>query len=358
MPKQIFISYRRSDTGPEALSIGQFLEREFGRGSVFMDIDINAGTDFPAILDMRLAQSAVLLALIGPNWLMASDKAGVRRLDNPEDWVRQEIARALARRLTVIPVCINGADLPDKSVLPEDIRELVNRQAAFVTTAHFRNDMSGLVRDIRALPAGLRWRHIAFAGMAVLLTLLAGGAIVRGFGVPWLAMLNGHGSTVEQPPDSPAQTVQVPLTGTIHFYSESGDYIGGGKNWTVSNSDGIFSGTVQANSVTIDYRGDDLWNLTFAAPEGKRLAPGTYSNASRAPFNSPVKPGLDISGAGRGCNTLSGQFTIRQIAYSDSGTRLARFLADFQQHCEGGVAALSGTIDLTADNSAHGPSAD
>jgi len=138
------------------------------------------------------------------------------------------------------------------------------------------------------------------------------------------------------------------MKGTIQFRSDTGDFIGAGKSWTVGDADGLFTGSVNRNTITINYHGDDWWDLTFTAPEGQRLAPGTYLNATRAPFNSPVKPGLSVSGAGRGCNKLTGKFTIRELEYSASGSQLKRFVADFEQHCEGGDPALYGTVDLTA----------
>jgi hypothetical protein len=137
------------------------------------------------------------------------------------------------------------------------------------------------------------------------------------------------------------------MSGSIQFRSDPNDYIGGGKSWTFGAADGLFTARMNNSSdVSIHFRGDDSWDFIFDAPEGERLAPGNYLNATRAPFHSPVKPGLEVSGAGRGCNTLAGQFNIRQIRYT--GLKLERLLVDFEQHCEGGAPALYGTVDLTA----------
>jgi hypothetical protein len=73
-----------------------------------------------------------------------------------------------------------------------------------------------------------------------------------------------------------------------------------------------------------------------------------YENATRAPFHSPVKPGLEVSGAGRGCNTLTGSFEIRRIEYSEGGDSIRSFAADFEQHCEDAKPALRGSLDLIA----------
>jgi hypothetical protein len=174
MPSKIFISYRREDSAANALGIGQYLEHQFGRKNVFIDVDMRAGIKFPEVLERRLAECKVMLVLIGPEWLNARDKQGHRRLDNSDDWVRLEIARALKRNITVVPVRINGTELPPKEELPNDIQALLDHQAASVTTAGFRHEMSGLAHDIRSIPGSRRWRPItAVAGILLLLTMFA-----------------------------------------------------------------------------------------------------------------------------------------------------------------------------------------
>lgn len=66
--------------------------------------------------------------------------------------MRLEIGRALGRGIPVIPVTVNGASLPKKSSLPNDVQGLLDHQAATVTTVGFRNEMAGLARDISKLP--------------------------------------------------------------------------------------------------------------------------------------------------------------------------------------------------------------
>lgn len=175
MSQKIFISYRRQDSAANALGIGQYMEHEFGRKNVFIDIDMRAGTNFPTVLEQRLAECKVMLVLIGPNWVNALDEQGRRRLDDADDWVRLEIAHALKRNITVIPVRVNGAELPLKATLPDDIRGLLDHQAASVTIAGFRNEMSGLVRDIRSIRSPWPWRRYGSiaAGLLLLLTVLA-----------------------------------------------------------------------------------------------------------------------------------------------------------------------------------------
>ena len=146
MGGRIFVNYRRDDSAPHALSVASYLENAFGKNSVFIDIDrMRAGQIFPAVLENTLSQCKVMLAIIGPNWLKSSE--GTRRLDNPQDWVRLEIERALARKVPVIPVLVGGASLPAKSDLPESLQLLIEHQCATLTTNGFRHEMAGLTHS-------------------------------------------------------------------------------------------------------------------------------------------------------------------------------------------------------------------
>jgi hypothetical protein len=183
MPRKIFISYRRQDAGSNVLGIGQYLENEFGRKNVYIDVDMRAGTNFPLVLQRRLADCRVMLVLIGPDWLNARNEEGRRRLDDPEDWVRVEIVQALKRGITVIPVRVNGAELPARAMLPEEIRGLLDYQAVSVTLAGFRSEMAGLARDIRSISNTRQIRRFwpVATGVALLLTVVA---LSIAFGLP------------------------------------------------------------------------------------------------------------------------------------------------------------------------------
>ena len=75
---------------------------------------------------------------------------------------------------------------------------------------------------------------------------------------------------------------------------------------------------------------------------------GTYSGAERYPFQSPTKPGLSVSGSGRGCNQLTGRFVVLELVLSPLG-EVEHLAIDFEQHCEGGPAALIGSIRFHSD---------
>jgi hypothetical protein len=171
MAGKIFINYRRDDSDAEALNVAQHLENTFGKRNIFIDIDrLRAGQKFAKVLEDKLNQCKVMLAIIGPNWVDLRDKkSGSRRLDNPEDWVRLEIERALARNIPVIPVLVAGATLPSKSDLPASLQPLVGYQYATVTTNGFRHEMAGLARDVRELTVRRPWGRMAAAAWALIL---------------------------------------------------------------------------------------------------------------------------------------------------------------------------------------------
>ncbi len=174
MPGKIFVNYRRDDSAAHALNVAQYLERTFGASNVFLDIDrMRAGQNFPDVLNDKLSACKVMIAVIGPSWVTLTNDDGQRRLDDPEDWVRLEIAHALKRNIAVIPILVGGAVLPKKSDLPDDLKPLLQRHVATITTNGFRNEMAGLVRDIRVIQQGLPWGKVSAALLAIVLLTLA-----------------------------------------------------------------------------------------------------------------------------------------------------------------------------------------
>ncbi|MFJ8585112.1 hypothetical protein ACIRD2_10695 [Streptomyces sp. NPDC093595] len=83
----------------------------------------------------------------------------------------------------------------------------------------------------------------------------------------------------------------------------------------------------------------------LAAPSGTSLAPGTYTGATRHPFNEGNQPGLSLGGNGRGCNTLTGSFTVSAVEFGPAGY-VKKLDATFEQHCEGGTAAARGEVHI------------
>ncbi len=150
--RSIFVNYRRNDSEGEAGRLFDDLVSHFSAESVFMDVAaIEPGRDFRKAIDQSIANCDVLLALIGPDWLEAKNAAGGRRLDDPDDFVRIELASALRRDVAVIPVLVRGAKMPHVEHLPEDLKELAYRNAVELTHPRWKSDAQVLIRALRAL---------------------------------------------------------------------------------------------------------------------------------------------------------------------------------------------------------------
>ena len=98
----------------------------------------------------------MLIAVIGKHWLISPDEEGRRRLDDPEDFVRIEIATALKRGVRVIPVLVDGASIPRSGDLPDDLKPLVRRTAHEVRHARFKDDCAHLIAALERVLQGAR----------------------------------------------------------------------------------------------------------------------------------------------------------------------------------------------------------
>jgi TIR domain len=146
----IFVNYRRHDSEGEAGRLFDELEKHFGEQSVFMDVaGIEPGQDFRKAIDKSVSSCSVLLAVIGPHWLEAKDNSGVRRLDDPADFVRIELASALRSSIPVVPVLVRGSKMPRADELPDDLKDLAYRNAVELTHARWKCDIPLLIRALR-----------------------------------------------------------------------------------------------------------------------------------------------------------------------------------------------------------------
>ena len=145
---KIFISYRR-DTFRDAIGLHGRLLARFGADQLFMDIDnIEPGEDFVEVINEKVGACEILVVVIGPDWVTCKDESGQRRLDNQDDFVRLEVAAALARKIRVIPVLVGGARLPKPDELGTELAPLCRRNAIALTEAGFRQDVNRLIESI------------------------------------------------------------------------------------------------------------------------------------------------------------------------------------------------------------------
>jgi formylglycine-generating enzyme required for sulfatase activity len=150
----IFINYRRQDSDWFVDRLSDKLERVYGETNFFVDKDdITYGKPFPDEIKKHLSRSDVLLVVIGNQWLDIREKYDntIRRIDNPDDWVRLEIEMALnlGDELLVIPLLINNAAIPDKAQLPPEISGLSHRNGLNIGTGrNFHRDIDEVLKTI------------------------------------------------------------------------------------------------------------------------------------------------------------------------------------------------------------------
>jgi hypothetical protein len=208
----IFLSYRRSNTSGYAGRLADSLEKHFGAGSVFQDVEaIAPGSNFAQTIDAAIARCQVLVVLIGDTWLTERGADGQPRLSDPSDFVRLEVAAGLRAGIRVIPVLVRGARMPAESALPDDLKPLVRLQGLELSDTRWDYDVERLARVMRALTGGrlARKRSYLFAGAAIALAAIAGyvvydrplelsGQWLLPNGSFWVVLQDGRRLTIEE----------------------------------------------------------------------------------------------------------------------------------------------------------------
>jgi len=323
MGRAIFISYRRDDTEGEAGRLFDDLVRSFGENSVFMDVaGINPGMDFRKAIDDNVSSCGVLLALIGPTWATITNGDGTRRLDDPNDFVRLEIASALARNIAVIPVLVHNSRMPHPEQLPDNLKDLAFRNSVELTHARWNSDVQLLIDalgqyvsassrtseepvhatvSVQLPPAhaaahepesakGSKMPLIAgIAGAAVLVTALIAYSVIHGQKTPVPTSVTPISNITPDKP-APAPAPQSPLVGAwtnsteveknglqrleIAFAGDQLQLHGWGSCQPAACDWGIQNGTVSGQQATA------VWNLekkgrvatVTVAPSGNALS--------------------------------------------------------------------------------------
>lgn len=199
----IFISYRRDDSAGYARALYEALGARFGAERVFMDVDdLRGGQAFADEIRHAVGGAQVLLVLIGRRW-RGEGADGRARLDDPADFVHQEVLAGLQRGLRVVPVLLDGATMPGTAQLPPPLQPLAGRHAVTIGGADYEAGLQRLLAALDDLPAPGRRRRGWIAGAAVAVLAAAGG------GVAWW---------VSRPPPAPPPPARLPVNG--HWQAE------------------------------------------------------------------------------------------------------------------------------------------
>ena len=146
-----FINYRRSDTQHAAQALNAQLNSRFGPTKSFLDVgSIPPGAIWPTRIQEALANSSVVLSLVGRHWLSAVNEYFQRKLDDPKDWVRSELVFALSNCKPIVPILVAGAEsLPPPAALPSEIQEVLKYQSMTLRDDKWDRDLEELLELLR-----------------------------------------------------------------------------------------------------------------------------------------------------------------------------------------------------------------
>jgi hypothetical protein len=148
---RIFLSYRRNDTRHFVGRLRAIFDKELPDDLAFFDRDsIDVGVPFRQAITQAIEGAAVVVVVIGPDWLDAANRG---RLHDPDDPVRMEIETALSLGKVLLPLLADEARLPHAQELPPSIRKLLDHNSARVRSEVFDDDADRLVRVVDGLVA-------------------------------------------------------------------------------------------------------------------------------------------------------------------------------------------------------------
>lgn len=192
---KIFISYRRDDSSGHVGRLHDALVHHLGADCVFMDIDsIAPGADFVQVLQYSLEQSAVVVVVMGGRWV-GPRPDGTRRIDDANDFVRLEVAKALSDpNVRVLPVLVNRAEMVSEDSLPDVLKPLARRNAIEISDIRWAHDTKLLADEITRTPGG--GAGFSFAAIPRSVKLIGGAvALLLALMVwkPWSSSSSGSG---------------------------------------------------------------------------------------------------------------------------------------------------------------------
>ncbi|WP_329580957.1 TIR domain-containing protein [Streptomyces sp. NBC_01361] len=137
----VFINYRTGDGNDIAALIDNELANRFGKDRAFRaSRSIAPGSTYPDALLMSVRRSALVLAVIGADWINFQS-----RLRDPEDWVRKEIVEAFSCGVPVVPVLAGrGTERLRKAGLPDELARLAELQSVRLDTQNAEADLKRL----------------------------------------------------------------------------------------------------------------------------------------------------------------------------------------------------------------------
>ena len=168
---KIFLSYRRDDAAGHAGRLRDDLLERLGEGSVFQDVaSIAPGQRYRGAIDEAIHGADLILIVIGRRWATVVDERGNPRLGEPHDVVRREVEAALRSGRQVVPVLVDGADMPSADALPAPLVPLCELNAIELRDEAWNADLDRMGGALGIPEPGARRarRRAVLTGTAVL----------------------------------------------------------------------------------------------------------------------------------------------------------------------------------------------
>ena len=279
----IFISYRREDASAHAGRIFDRLDDRYP-GAVFMDVaGLGPGVHFVRAIEQKLASCHLFIVVIGTSWLRILRQRAAEA--GEPDYARIEVATALRKGIPVIPLLVQGAQMPRRADLPDDLKALKDHQAVVIDDHEFRDDLGRLIKaieglnpqpprpgpssDFRPKPAGLPfWLKLCLGLGAAAVVAVVGIAIL-------VAAIDASQDTeVNGPPGGQSIIPSAPP------YANDDSFVPAGR-WTVTRQDAqqvVFALTLGGDGAVVQFPAGSQagrWNydesrrtLMVYAPDG------------------------------------------------------------------------------------------
>lgn len=137
----VFLGYRGIHHSYAPMFVHWVLRERFGAGLVFEAGHVNQpGVHFADSIAAWLDRCAVLVTVIDQYWLDRIDL-----LHDESDWVRKEIQYFIEHGKPIVPVLLDGAEMPKKDRLPAALADLTRRIGLPLASANAHADVLRLV---------------------------------------------------------------------------------------------------------------------------------------------------------------------------------------------------------------------
>ena len=142
--KGIFISYRRDGGSDVSRIVADYLESS--GYDVFLDVDSLGGGHFDEMILREIDKKDTFILICSPGCF--------DRCNDPQDWVRRELERALERGKKIIPITLIGFKWPAVNDLPESIQDIRRHNCFEYNHAYWKLTRDRIISLIESWSSG------------------------------------------------------------------------------------------------------------------------------------------------------------------------------------------------------------